>query len=89
MIEFVGNYSILLAQERLKQSTVRVKARRVKDRIFGVKKLREFGFQLFVDALRPADEPDTCQAIAPHVQGIFSRGVNGGKLGQAEVIIRA
>src|SRR5262245_48163506 len=78
-----------MPEQRLKQSAIGVKARGIKERIFSMKKLGEFGFKLFVDTLCTADEPHAGQAVAPRVQSFLRGRFHRRMLREAKVIVRA
>ena len=89
MIKFIGDDGVLRTQQRFEQSGVCVEAGRVKNRVVGAEKLTEFGFELLVDALSAADEPDGRQAITPLVQRFVGGFDHGRMLRQSEIIVRA
>ena len=63
VIQFVGNNCIRFAQQRLEQTTVRVKTRTVENRVLPAEKLAQLRLQLLVDALRAADEAHAGTAV--------------------------
>ena len=89
MVQFVGDDRVLLAEKRFEQSTVRVEARRVKDRVLRAEELAERRLQLLVDLLRAADEPHGGEPVAPFVERVVRGRDHGRVLGKAEVVVRA
>src|SRR6185503_593203 len=89
VIQRVADHGVLLAEQRLEQTTVRVEARAVEDRVLRAEEPRDPILELFVDVLRAADEADRGHAVAPAIE----RGMRGGEdlriVGQAQVVVRA
>src|SRR5205807_6188202 len=89
MVEFVRNDGVFRAQERFEQPAVGVKARGVKNSVFGAEELAELRFQLFMDSLRAADETHARHSIAPTIERFLRRCYYRRMLGQAQIIISA
>src|SRR5687768_7050278 len=75
MIELVRDNCVLLAQQRLEQATVCVKAAGIKYRIFGAEEFADLPLQLLMYRLSSADEPHRRKPVPPFVQR-FPGGLN-------------
>lgn len=73
VIEFIRENRIFRSQHRLEDAGVGVKAGRIQDCILALVKFRQLSFQLFVNVLRSADEPNRAQPGTVLVQRLFGK----------------
>jgi hypothetical protein len=89
VVQFIGDHGIFRAEECFKKPAVRVEARAVEDRVLRPEESAQRRFELFVDALRAADESHAREPVTPAIQRRVRRGSHVGMLREAEVIVRA
>ena len=89
VVELVGDDRVLLAEQCLEQPAVRVEARAEEDRVVGAEELGQAFLELAVHGLRPADEADRREPVAPAVECLVSRLDDRGMVGEPEVVVRA
>jgi hypothetical protein len=89
VVERVGDDRVLLAEDRLEKTAVRVEARRVEDSVVQAQERGERLLELLVEVLRAADEAGGAQAVAVRVERA-PRGRDDFRMeGEAEVVVRA
>ena len=87
VIELVRDDRVLLEDDRLKQTLVRVPARAVQDRILGAEKFGDALLELTVNRLRAADEAHRGEPVSV-VALRFLRGFNDRRvIGESEVVV--
>src|SRR5699024_4868598 len=74
MVQLVADDGVFLAQQRLKQTAVRIKARGIENGILCPQETGDGLLQILVELLGPADKPDRSQAEAPPVIGSLRCG---------------
>ena len=89
VVEFVGNHRVRIGQERFKQAAVCVEAGAIENRILHAQKTRNPRFQLFVDALRAADEAHGGKPVTPRIIGGSRRRDQGGMIRQPQIVVGA
>jgi len=89
VVESVGDDRAVLIQKGLEDPAIGVEAGSVENRVISLQELRDLLFQLFVDVLRAADEPNRAHPIAPLVQGPMGSLDDLGMRGQTQVVIGA
>lgn len=89
MVQSVGNYGVLGAQNRLEQTGICVKTARIKDGVFETQKAGQACFQVLVNALGAADEPYGRHTIPIPFKRVLPRFDQIGIVGQAEVVVCA
>ena len=76
-------------QKRFEQAAVGIEAGRVKYGVFFFQETRQGAFELLVQILRAADEPNRGKPVAESLQAIRRCLDNGRMIGQAQVIVGA
>ena len=89
MVQLVAEDRVVFAKERFEQARIRVKTRRVEDRIVLAEEAGDGGFKLLVQVLRAADKANRGETVAVMAQPFLSRLDNGRMVREAEVIICA
>ena len=89
MVQFVANHGIVGREQCFKQAAVRVETGRIKDGVFGAKKVGESLFKLLMKSLRAADKADGSEAVAPLIERFVSGSDYFRMVGQAEIVVRA
>jgi len=74
---------VVLAEQRLEQTPVRVEARRVQDGVLGPKKAGEPSLELFVYLLCAADETHARHAVAPAIERLLGGSNDTRVVGEA------
>src|SRR5690625_3090667 len=73
VVELIGNNGILRAKKGFKYSRISIKCCSIQDRIFHPEKFGYSLFQLFMNGLGAADEPNGRHAVAVRVNRVFGR----------------
>ena len=89
MVERIGEDSVLLAQDRLEQTSIGVEAARIEDGVFGIEEMRYPRFQQLVFLLGATDETNRRQAVAVAVERLLGRADEVLTVGQAQIIVGA
>src|SRR5690606_3906198 len=89
MVEGVGDNGVLLTQQRLEETGIRIEAGGVEDRILHAEEARYLRLELLVLLLRAADEADGSHAVAIAVEPGLRRRDKFLAVSQAEVIVGA
>src|SRR5439155_26152423 len=87
VVQRVADHGVVLTEERLKEAGVRVETGTVEDGIAGAEERREGPFEIFVEVLRPADEPHRGHAEPSRADRLRRRLYDRRVVGQAQVII--
>jgi hypothetical protein len=89
MIELVGDDGVVRAEQRLEQTTVRVEAGAVQDRVFSSEKMRDTAFEFLVDFGGAADEAYRGHAEPPAIKSLLRGGDHGWVISKPEIVIGA
>ena len=89
VIQFVGDDRVLFSEERLEESTVRIEARCVENRVLGSQEFTELLFKFLMDALRSADESHRRQTESPFLESLVSGFDDFRVIRQPEIVVRA
>src|SRR5512143_3684966 len=89
VVELVADDGVLLPEQRLEETAVRVEAARVEDRRVGAEERGERALERRVDALRPADEAYRREAEAPPREAVARRGDEPRVVREPQVVVRA
>jgi hypothetical protein len=89
VIERVREDGVLFAEQGLEEPAVRVEARGVEDGVVRAEEARDRALELFVEILRPADEPDAREPEAVRVDRLLGRGNDRGVRGEPQVVVGA
>src|SRR5205814_4306628 len=84
VIQLVGDDYVLGTEQRLEQATVRVKGRRINNRVLSPEEFRQRAFEIFVDVLRAANKTDAGHAEAVGIERLFRGGDERGMIRSEE-----
>src|SRR5207249_9830369 len=84
-----AEHGVVLAEERVKEDSVRVETGAVEDGVAGAEERRDGSFEILVEVLRPADESHGGHAVPSHADRMRRRLYDRRMVGQAQVIIGA
>ena len=89
MVQRVAYDRVVGPQEGLEEPSVGVETRGVEDRVIRAQKVGDSCFELLVNVLRTADEPDGCHAETAGGHRLLHRFQDLGMVGQAQVVVGA
>ena len=89
MVERIGDDCIFFRQQRLKETSVRIKTCGIKDRIFRAEEIGDHTFELFVRILRTADKTHGSHTVTACIHAGFGSLDEFFVIGEAEVVVRA
>ena len=89
VVELVRNYGILGSKQHLKDAAIGIEARGEQDGRLHAQQGRKPVLEFHVLGLRAANEPHTCHAEAPIVEGVLGGGNQARVVGQPKVVVGA